>query len=275
MKRKIIKIDEKKCTGCGLCVQGCPEGALQVIDGKARLVGELLCDGLGACIGTCPEGAILLEDREAESYDERQVIEYIVNQGENVLAAHLTHLRDHHQTEYLKIAMQYLKEHEITAPQANFTPGEHHNHAGCPGMATREIRSKKDADAASAGEFGSELGQWPIQLQLLNPGAPYFRNADLLIAADCVPFAYANFHQRFLKGKTLIILCPKLDRVKEQYIEKLTAIFQNNEIKSVSILHMEVSCCFGTLSLVEESLKKSGKNIILKDYTISIDGRII
>ena len=258
-----------------MCVQGCPEGALQVIDGKARLVGELLCDGLGACIGVCPEKAILIEEREAEPYDERKVITNIVSQGEHVLLAHLNHLRDHGQTSYLKTAMEYLKEHK-TPPPKEFSP-DSHAHGGCPGMAMRDFRKPQAQVNANAlaSEIPSQLQQWPIQLQLLNPAAPYFKDADLVIAADCVPFAYSNFHARFLQGKTLIIFCPKLDQVHEMYVEKMAEIFAKNNIKSISIVHMEVPCCFGTGTLVEQALKKSGKNIVIKDYTISLDGRII
>jgi len=287
MKRKIITIDEKKCTGCGLCIQGCPEGALQVIDGKARLIGELLCDGLGACIGTCPEGAILIEEREAQPYDERKVMENIVKQGENVLLAHLNHLRDHGQMPYLQTAMEYLKEKGFAPPksfmpQEQGCPGLSKNNSesgqGCLGMAIKDFRKKSAVTgegAASSPEMPSELQQWPIQLHLLNPMAPYFKDADLVVAADCVPFAFANFHQRFLKGKALIIFCPKLDQAHELYVEKMAAIFQHNDIKSITILHMEVPCCFGTGKLVEGALKRSGKNIVIRDYTISLDGRII
>jgi len=274
MKREIIKIDAKKCTGCGLCVSGCPEGALQLIDGKARLVGELLCDGLGACIGQCPEGAIAIEVREAEKYDERKVVANIVPQGKAVLAAHLKHLKDHQQTEYLNQALDYLREKNIAVPTDE--PAASHVHAGCPGSRmmnfTREDESESSGPTA---ELKSRLRQWPIQLQLLSPAAPYFQNADLVIAADCVPFSYPNFHERFLKGKALVIFCPKLDRVHEVYVEKMAEILRVNNIKSVSVVHMEVPCCYGTVSLLEEAMRQSGKNIPIKDYTISVGGEII
>jgi NAD-dependent dihydropyrimidine dehydrogenase PreA subunit len=276
MKRKIIKIDEEKCNGCGKCVPDCPEGALQIIDGKARLVGELLCDGLGACIGNCPEGAITIEEREAEEYDERKAMKNIVAKGPAMIKAHLKHLKDHSQDEYLKIAKDFLQEKKITVPELE-DAGHTGPHGGaCPGSMMMSFGGTTSPAHQTAGPApSSELRQWPVQLQLLNPSAPYFKNVDLVIAADCVPFAYADFHRRFLKDKVLIIFCPKLDTTLEEYVEKLTAIFKNNDIKSVTILHMEVPCCFGTVSLVEEALKKSGKNILVKDYTISLRGEII
>ncbi len=274
-KRKIIKINEEKCNGCGLCVPNCPEGALQIIDGKARLVGDLLCDGLGACIGECPEDAITIEEREAEKYDEIKVIENVVKSGEKVIAAHLKHLKEHGQDDYLTQAQGYLKEHKIAVPAIEETAQP--LPCGCPGTMVQDFRDKQekqDQEVASP-SLSSQLQQWPVQLKLLSPQAPYFQDAHLVIAADCVPFTYANFHQKFLKGKMLIVLCPKLDDAQEQYLEKLTAIFKTNDIKSIDIVHMEVPCCFGVVSLVEEALKKSGKNIILKEHTISVRGEIV
>ena len=256
MKRDIIKIDETRCTGCGLCIPNCPEGALQVIDGKARLVSDLACDGLGACIGHCPEDAITIEKREAVPYDEHKVMENIVKAGPNVVRAHLDHLRNHGQTDYLAQALAFLRAHGIAVP------------APAPAEAS-------GAHAPSAGSTApSQLRQWPVQLHLVNTHAPYFQEADLLIAADCVPFTYAGFHERFLAGKALIIFCPKLDGSNDLYVDKLAEIFKNNTVKSVTVLHMEVPCCFGTTQVVEAALKRSGKTIAVKDYTISIKGEI-
>lgn len=197
MKRQIITIDENKCTGCGLCVSNCPEGALRIIEGKARLVGDLLCDGLGACIGHCPEGAIKIEEREAEKYDERKVMSNIVRQGTGVLAAHLRHLKDHGQMEYLREALEYLKEHKITIPFADPSPA--HGQRGCPGMQVQDLRRENEdkRTAATATPVPSQLRQWPIQLHLLSPSAPYFQNADLVVAADCVPFLSRTFMSDF------------------------------------------------------------------------------
>ncbi|MCU0286318.1 MAG: 4Fe-4S binding protein [Acidobacteria bacterium] len=282
MKRQIIRIDEDKCNGCGQCIPGCPEGALQVIDGKARLISDLFCDGLGACIGKCPQGAIVIEEREAEPYDEKKVMANIVKQGPNVIRAHLLHLKEHNEIVYLKTAVDFLKEQDITVP--NLAPNDMHagGHSGCPGAAMRDMRNKKPLTDQQPGITGvnsvnieSQLRQWPVQLQLINPRAPYLQDIDLLVTADCVPFAYANFHQRFLKDKALIIFCPKLDQTIEQYAEKLTAIFLNNTIKSISVVHMEVPCCSGTVHLVQKALEKANKIIPIKDYTISLSGEII
>ena len=272
MKRDVIRINEEKCTGCGDCIPGCPEGALQVIDGKARIISDLFCDGLGACIGTCPQGAIEIEQREAEPYDEYQVIENIVKAGPNVIKAHLKHLNDHGQKEFLNQAINFLNEKNIEIPDyEEETPVK----AGCPGSMMKDLSGSKLESGNEPQIFGAELRNWPVQLQLLNPNAPYFKNADLLIAADCAPFAYANFHQRFLKNKVLIIFCPKLDKTIEQYVDKLTEIFQMQDIKSISIVHMEVPCCSGIETVVKRALEKAQKNIIIKDYTISINGEII
>ncbi|MCK5580463.1 MAG: 4Fe-4S binding protein [Candidatus Omnitrophica bacterium] len=275
MLRKIIKIDENKCNGCGACVPDCPEGALQIIDGKARLVGELLCDGLGACIGNCPEGAIAIEEREAEEYDEKKVMENVVKAGENVITAHIKHLKDHGQREYLEQAVNYLKEHNISIP-ASEEKTEEPLPCGCPGTMMKDFRSDKTEEIQEqpSGTIKSELRQWPTQLHLVSPGAPYFQDCELLVAGDCVPFTYADFHRRFLKGKILIMFCPKLDAAMDMYLEKLTAIIQDNNIKSITVVKMEVPCCGGALKLTEEALKKSGKNIVVKEYTISIKGEI-
>ncbi|MBU2591007.1 MAG: 4Fe-4S binding protein [Nitrospinota bacterium] len=276
MKRNIIKIDEELCNGCGLCANGCPEGAIQMIDGKARLVGELLCDGLGACIGDCPVDAIQIETREAEPYDEVKVMGNIVAKGESTLKAHLKHLYDHKQEEYLMIAEKYMKENNIDVP--DYKGGNKDMGCGCPGSMMRDMRGKGEEKAAASqttGPLSSALRQWPTQLQLLNPMAPYFKDADILIAADCTAFAYADFHRRFIKDKTMVMFCPKLDSGLEGYIEKLTTIFKENNIKSITVVRMEVPCCNGALRIAEEALKRSGKNILMKEYVVSIDGNII
>ena len=276
MKRQIIKIDEEKCTGCGLCIPNCPEGALQIINGKARLVGELFCDGLGACLGKCPEGAISVEERDAPAYNEARVMANIIQGGAKVIAAHLKHLRDHQQSEYLRQALDYLKGQNIPIPVEE-TAG-HRLAGGCPGSMMKDLRRERKTEedtGAEAARLSSELRQWPVQLHLLNPAAPYFQEADLVVAADCVPFSYPNFHHQFLKGKTLVVFCPKLDTGLEEYREKLSTIFSRNEIKSITIVHMEVPCCFGTVSLVQEALRRSGKDIPVEDITISLGGEVI
>lgn len=274
MKRKIIKIDQDKCNGCGNCIPGCPEGALQMIDGKARLISDLFCDGLGACIGECPVGAIVIEEREAEQYDEAKVMENIVRQGDNTIRAHLKHLKDHGEHKFLGIAMQVLKEKGINIALEEEKKGHGGSACGCPGSKTMTFVKKTESHGAKGGDIESELRQWPVQLTLQNPDAPYFENAELLIAADCVPFAYPNFHQKLLANKVLIILCPKLDKNIDDYISKLTYIFKNRNIKSVTIARMEVPCCGGVSMIVNEAMKQAEKNIPVINYTIEIGGNI-
>ena len=280
-KRKIIKIDEEKCNGCGLCIPNCPEGALQIIDRKARLISDLFCDGLGACIGHCPEGAITIEEREAERYDERKVMENIVKQGKNVIRAHLEHLKGHNENKYLKEAIDYLKEKNIEVPLEEETVSHGHVHSmtdfsGCPGSKVMDFREKEDltTEKRTFSKIESQLKTWPIQIMLVPPFAPYLQDADLLIAADCVPFAYADFHQDLLKGKVLLVGCPKLDDV-EIYKEKFTQMLKHNNIKSITYAHMEVPCCFGLVSIIKSAISQSGKDIPFREVVIGISGEKI
>ncbi len=277
-KRQIITIDEEKCTGCGSCVPGCPEGALQIIDNKARLISDLFCDGLGACIGDCPEDAISVIEREAETYDEVKVMENIVKQGENVIKAHLEHLKNHGETGFFKQATDYLKEKGIANPLEEEVKDKTREKlpCGCPGSSVRDMRedkskTKEDDDVNISQK--AELRQWPVQIHLVPVNAPYFDGADLLIAADCVPFAHGNFHRDLLKGKILLVGCPKLDDAGF-YRDKITEILKENNIKSVTIAHMEVPCCFGLVKLVNDALTGSGKKIRLEDITIKVNGEV-
>jgi ferredoxin len=267
-KRDVILIDDATCNGCGQCVPNCPEGAIRIIDGKARLVGDLFCDGLGACLGHCPQGAITVEHRAAASYDEERVMANIVKGGPAVIAAHLEHLAAHGQDDYLAQARSYLHGHKIPLP----APAGHAGACGCPGGKTMVLHAPRPRADDAAAAPASELRQWPVQLQLLNPRAPYFADADLVVAADCVPFACADFHQRFLKGKALIIFCPKLDQTIDAYVAKLTELFTHTAIRSVSVVHMEVPCCFGVRKIVEAALQAAGKDVPLTDHTISLQG---
>ncbi len=282
MRRKIISINEDKCTGCGECIPDCPEGALLLIDGKARLVSDLFCDGLGACIGTCPEGAITVIEREAEAYDESAVMATIVRQGEAVIRAHLEHLAGHGQTELYNPAIEYLIENGLSIPDHNAAgcspkPGPHGKSpfGACPGTAAQNIRrDRHGGNGAPSGDTPSELRQWPVQLTLLNASAPYFDNADLLISADCVPFAYAGFHTEFLQNRILIIFCPKLDADIDGYVTKLADIFSLHTIKSITVARMEVPCCGGVRYVVDRALEKSGKTIPVAEKTITIQGGV-
>jgi Pyruvate/2-oxoacid:ferredoxin oxidoreductase delta subunit len=240
--RKIIQIDEEKCNGCGLCVPSCAEGALQIIGGKTRLVKDQYCDGLGACLGECPQDALHVIERDALEFDEKAALENVTTSG---------------------------------IPAVSHPAAQCGHDGGCPGsrMMVLKPAAATQADTVAAGPALSELGQWPVQLHLVPVDAPYFKDADLLIAADCVPFAMPDFHRKFLKGKALVIACPKLDNT-EPYLKKLTAILQLNNINSVTVAHMEVPCCFGLVSLVREAVQQSGVNLPVYDATVTINGEI-
>lgn len=232
MIRKIIRIDEEKCNGCGLCTQACHEGAIGMADGKAKLLREDYCDGLGDCLPACPTGAISFEEREAPAYDEAAV----------------------------KAAQ---------AEKAGNLP------CGCPGTQSKAISRDQEPEPAMEAQTacGSQLSQWPVQIRLAPVNAPYFKGANLLIAADCTAYAYGDFHRRFIRNHVTLIGCPKLD--DGDYTEKLTEILRNNEIKSLSIVRMEVPCCGGIEHAAREALYGSGKFIPWQVYTISTDGRIL
>jgi len=268
MKRKVIEIDDSKCNGCGVCIPNCPEGALQIIDGKARLVSDLFCDGLGACIGECPRGAIHVVEREAEPYDERLVMANIVKQGVNTIAAHLQHLHLHGESKLHQIALAFLAERGIAVPEQVAVP---HLACGCPGTLAKKLEPQAKVRLSGG---GSALRQWPVQLKLLNPGAEYFDNADLLISADCVAHAYGSFHRDFLDGRILVVFCPKLDNDTDEYIEKLAEIFRQHKIRSITILRMVVPCCGGTVAIVEKALALSGKQSKIEVKVIALDGSV-
>ena len=230
MLRKIIKIDEEKCNGCGACAVACHEGAIEMIDGKARLTREDYCDGLGDCLPACPTNAISFEVREAPAYDEAAV---------------------------------------LAAKEKKAAPLP----CGCPGTNAKAIRRETPAAAAPAALVSSQLSQWPVQIKLVPVKAPYFDGANLLIAADCTAYAYGNFHQEFIRNRLTLIGCPKLD--EGDYAEKLTHIIANNNIKSVTIVRMEVPCCGGIENAAKRALQASGKFIPWQVVTVSTDGRIL
>jgi ferredoxin len=235
--RNIVQIDEAKCNGCGLCVSACAEGAIKLIDGKAKLVSETYCDGLGACLGHCPQGAITIEKRDAAGFDEKATHEYLE------------------------------REKQKTATVAPVPL------AGCPGMAMRTFKPAAPVHAAaSAGKAPSQLGQWPVQLALVSPDAPYFQDADVILAADCAAFTMGDFHNTLLKGHSLAIACPKLDDIAP-YVDKLAAIVRN--ARSLKVVHMEVPCCSGLVRLAQAAIARSGKTMDFQAIKIGINGNIM
>ena len=273
LKREIITIDEEKCTGCGLCIPGCPEGALQIIDGKARLVSDLMCDGLGACIGECPEGAITIEERDAEAYDEFKVMHNIIKAGPNTVRAHLKHLKDHGQTEYYNQAIAILTEKNMEVPM----PDEHVNdgHSGCPGSPTIAFAADEEHVSGTTAPQPSQLSHWPIQMHLLSPSAPHYQGADLLLAADCVAFSMGDFHASHLKGKTLAIACPKLDDGQNIYLEKLKALVDEAKINTLTVMIMQVPCCGGLLHLAQTAVEQASRKVPIKAMVVGLQGDIL
>jgi len=257
--RNVIHIDEEKCDGCGQCAIACAEGAIEIVDGKARLVSERYCDGLGACIGECPQDAIRIEQREVDDYDVQATREHLQRIGRDPTAAH--------------------------DPDAEHGPAQDELPCGCPGSAARSFTAAAAQTAcpgsaartlAPSAEQGrtvqpSALGQWPVQLTLVPPTAPYFQGADLLVTADCVPYAYASYHADLLSGKAVVVACPKLDNA-EAHLAKLAAILSASDVQSITVAIMEVPCCGGLVHMVKRALSDSGKDIPLEIITIGVRG---
>lgn len=288
MIREIIKIDEDLCNGCGVCVPNCHEGALQIIDGKARLISELMCDGLGACIGHCPEGAITIEEREADAYDEITTISQMVKQGKATMFAHLKHLQDHNETGYLQQALSFIKANREAMPfeisevhellhggREEQTSGGGCASGGCPGSAPIAFDAGGLKMAAPASEMPSELTQWPVQMHLINPAASYFQGADLLVAADCAGFAYGNFHNDFIKGRKMVIACPKLDQGKDIYIQKLVNLIDESRVNTITVVIMEVPCCGGLSQMVKMATQMASRKVPVKEVVIGIKGDVL
>jgi len=273
-KRKIIKINEEQCNGCGACIPNCPEGAIQVIDGKARLISDIFCDGLGACIGHCPQDAITTEERDAESYNEKKVMENIIKAGDNTVLAHLNHLKDHGEKTYLKQALDFLKEKNITVPfkEEHTTP---HHACGCPGAKTMDFSIETQEKKTEPGVRKSHLGQWPVQLHLVTPNASYFQGSKVLLVADCVAYALGDFHKDYLHGNSLAIACPKLDSNLDSYLQKLTALIDDAHITSLTVMTMEVPCCRGLLTLAQQAISQASRKIPIKSIVVGIKGTII
>lgn len=248
IKRQVIHIDEELCNGCGQCVPSCEEGAIQVIEGKAKLVSDKYCDGLGACLGECPTGALSFEEREADEFDVDAVAQHLQSTGKKPPAV----------LHNLNIA-------------AVHTP---HEASGCPGSRMQQFQpSTASAEGQPSGKQQSELRQWPIKLYLVNPSAPYFKDAELLLAADCTAFAYGSLHPDYLRNKAVVIGCPKFDD-NQAYAQKLTSIITQNNIKSITVLHMEVPCCFGMIHLAKQAIAKSGKDVPLIEQVVTLNGDV-
>lgn len=292
MIREVVKIDEDLCDGCGVCVPGCHEGALQVIDGKARLISELMCDGLGACMGHCPQNAIAVERREAEPYDERKVMEVMAGKGINTVIAHLRHLKDHNESEYLKEGMDYLSANrenldfeleEVVAAvhgKGEAAAGKAkvplHAAGGCPGSRAMVLdRPVVIADEENGTIQPSALGHWPVQMHLINPSASCYRGADVLVAADCTAFSLGNFHRDFLKGKSLAIACPKLDSNLEVYVEKIRQMADQAQVNTFTVMIMQVPCCRGLLQIVQGALSRANRKVPVKAVVVSVEGDIL
>ncbi|MDG5814443.1 4Fe-4S binding protein [Chitinispirillales bacterium ANBcel5] len=278
MKRKVVNIDQEKCNGCGLCVPNCAEGAIQIIDGKARLLGDLFCDGLGACLGHCPLDAISIEEREAEPYDERKVMENIVEQGPAVIKAHIKHMKDHNEMQYYRQAIEYLKENNIDIDLEEIDGEEKkmnsNSGGGCPGSRAMNFSAEQKAKEES-GSRDSHLTHWPIQLHLISPAAPHYKNADLLLAADCVAFSMGDFHKDYLKDKKLTIACPKLDDGQEMYVEKLASLIDDAKINTLTVMIMQVPCCSGLLRVAKAATEKAERKVPIKAVVVGIQGEIL
>lgn len=281
-RRTIIAIDEAKCNGCGLCIPNCPEGAMQVIDGKARLISDLFCDGLGACVGYCPEGAITLTEREAEPYDEARAMANIAPQGAGTIRAHLEHLAAHGEDGLLSLALEWLHSAGIPVPDGfSRAPVVEAGPGGGSGTADASVPAPPGhgpvSPAPVAGPFhASALSNWPIQMHLMSPMAPRFNGADVLLSADCVAYAVGSFHASMLEGKALAIACPKLDEGMEVYREKITALIDHARIASLTVVMMQVPCCRGLLGVAQKARDQAHRAIPVKAVIVSIDdGRVL
>jgi len=251
MKRKIITINEELCDGCGNCVSACSEGALQIVDGKARLVKEDFCDGFGDCIGECPTGALVIEEKESRQFDLEAAKEYLLKTKGKEAVWRMEEAQKKHEG----------KEHKPLP-------------CGCPGSMAQAIKWIEPIAESKHQKLEPQLRNWPVQISLLPLNAPYYQGADLLVAADCCAYTYAGFHNDFIKGHILAIGCPKLDNANA-YKEKLATVLSENDIKSVTVTYMEVPCCAGLVKLIEDAVKKSGKNIPVKKTKIGIQGQVI
>jgi NAD-dependent dihydropyrimidine dehydrogenase PreA subunit len=303
IKRQIIRIDEELCDGCELCIPACPEGALQIIDGKAKLVKEGFCDGLGACLGDCPQGALTIEEKITDEYDEDGVIDHLKETAPERLEAHLEHLREHGGVEagHASGAVAGDPRDSGATDPARTAEGKSANTAAggsAPSAAGSSVNSaladtqepgprapqcpsarlmqwkNEEGQGERVTSMESHLRQWPIQLHLVSPIAPYFKNADLALIADCIPFAYANFHNDFMTGNSIAIACPKLDDTSP-YVEKLSQIVATGDVKSMKVVIMEVPCCSGLVQIAREALTKANKSIPFEVVVVGIKGQML
>lgn len=263
MKRKIIEINEELCNGCGDCIVGCAEGALQLVDGKAKLVKENFCDGFGDCVGTCPTGALQIIERDAEAFDEEATIEHVRNIGGEEAVKRMLNAADEHEA----------KEKPVEQPQPKT--------GGCPGMQLRMGKQASGTRQEAIGEkisgqvIKSDLDQWPIQLHLVPPNAPFFEGRELVVLSTCAPIASPDVHWRFVRGRSLVVACPKLDRT-EGYVEKLAGIMAQNHIPKVIIVRMQVPCCGGLTMITKQAHAASGRtDLIVEEVTIGLDGELL
>ncbi|MDD5627428.1 MAG: 4Fe-4S binding protein [Elusimicrobia bacterium] len=238
MKRKIIRIDESKCDGCGLCASACAEGAIRIVDGKARLVSETYCDGLGACLGECPRGALTVEEREALVFDEEAVKEHMKK--------------------------------EQPAGHSHAAP-----HGGCPSVRMMDFGAAQPAPAGSSAPAQSALSHWPVQLHLISPGAPYFQNADIVLSADCVAYALGGFHENYLKGRKLSIACPKLDSGQEEYEGKVRSLIDDAKINTLTVMIMQVPCCSGLLAMAKRAAQSAKRKVPVKAVVVGLKGEVL
>ena len=268
-----------------------------MIDGKARLISDLMCDGLGACLGHCPQGAITIEKREAEPYNETKVMEIMVTKGENTVIAHLQHLKEHNEMEFLREGVQYLKDHkdELEFNIEEVMSKVHQAHVeqeqlgcGCPGSEARSFEPRSETagagavaagglalDPSAGGSQPSELRQWPVQMHLINPMASYFQQADVVLAADCVAFSLGDFHAKWLRGKSLAIACPKLDSGLDTYVAKIKSLIEDAKINTLTVMIMQVPCCGGLLQMVRAATADAARKVPVKAVVVGVEGEIL
>ncbi len=273
MKRQIIQIDEDLCNGCGDCVPSCAEGAIQIIDGKARLVKDALCDGLGACLGDCPEGALTVIEREADEFDE-ELVEQHLSQLPAAGAGGGLAPSEAAPTPRTAAPADHVPTHPIRAALGLGAPGAHGG-GGCPGSRMMQHDTDEPAAGDETGTRTSQLRQWPVQLHLVSPMAPYFQGADVLLCADCVPFAVPDFHRDHLAGKGLAIACPKLDDGQEVYLDKLVAMIDQARINTLTVMIMQVPCCGGLLQMAKQAVQRAQRSIPVKLLVVGLRGEIL